>query len=202
MTAAPQLPQNFVVPDIAAPQTPQNFPAGGAAGAGAGAGVGLPQRETRRYHRTSPTRKPGCRRRSRHSRPAPVQPQEAAGAGWPGQVPGTPARCCSRAARDFHETLAAELVARLDRVAARFTDKTRRCRCRCGCRRGGILRRWGWRGLVHRRRGWGLLVYRCRAGITGAGVWYSAQEADMQQVLRPGCPGLSPDTCCRTCRPA
>jgi len=40
LTAAPQLPQNFVVPESAAPQTPQNFFAGGAAGAGAGAGTG------------------------------------------------------------------------------------------------------------------------------------------------------------------
>jgi len=39
-TAAPQLPQNFVVLEIAAPQLPQNFPAGGAAGAGAGAAGG------------------------------------------------------------------------------------------------------------------------------------------------------------------
>jgi len=36
LTAAPQLPQNFVAPEIAAPQLPQNIPAGGAAGAGAG----------------------------------------------------------------------------------------------------------------------------------------------------------------------
>jgi hypothetical protein len=37
LTAAPQLPQNFVVEEIAAPQDPQNFPAGAAAGAGAAA---------------------------------------------------------------------------------------------------------------------------------------------------------------------
>jgi hypothetical protein len=36
LTVAPQLPQNFVVLEIAAPQLPQNFPAGGAAGAGTG----------------------------------------------------------------------------------------------------------------------------------------------------------------------
>jgi len=34
LTAAPQLPQNFVVPEIAAPQTPQNLPAGAGAGTG------------------------------------------------------------------------------------------------------------------------------------------------------------------------
>ena len=39
LTAAPQLPQNFVVLEMAPPQLPQNFPAGGAAGAGAGAGA-------------------------------------------------------------------------------------------------------------------------------------------------------------------
>jgi hypothetical protein len=40
LTAAPQLPQNFVVLEIAAPQLPQSFPAGGATGAGTGAGAG------------------------------------------------------------------------------------------------------------------------------------------------------------------
>jgi len=39
LTAAPQLPQNFVVLEIAPPQMPQNLPAVGAAGAGAGAGT-------------------------------------------------------------------------------------------------------------------------------------------------------------------
>ena len=44
VTVAPQLPQNFVVPDIAAPQLPQNFPAGGAGGAaGLAATTGDPQ---------------------------------------------------------------------------------------------------------------------------------------------------------------
>lgn len=40
LTAAPQMPQNFVVSEIGAPQMPQNFPDGGAAGAGPGAGAG------------------------------------------------------------------------------------------------------------------------------------------------------------------
>jgi len=40
LTDAPQLPQNFVVLEIAAPQLAQNFPAGGAAGAGTGEGAG------------------------------------------------------------------------------------------------------------------------------------------------------------------
>jgi hypothetical protein len=72
-----------------------------------------------------------------------------------------------RAVRDFHETFAAELVARSDRVATRMADKTSRCGCNRG--RGCILRRrWG-RLLVYRRwwwslvdRRWGGLVYRCR----------------------------------------
>ena len=56
-------------------------------------------------------------------------------------------RCCHRVFRDFHEALAAELIARLDRVAACMTDKTacRRSGCHRSRRRGRILRLWWWR---------------------------------------------------------
>ena len=42
LTVAPQLPQNFVVLEIAAPQLAQNFPDRGAAGTGTGAGARAP----------------------------------------------------------------------------------------------------------------------------------------------------------------
>ena len=74
-------------------------------------------------------------------------------------------QCCSGHVRDLHQALAAELVARLDRVAAGFAHKSagqgwRGCRC-CGNRR---LRG---RRLVHRLRGGRGLVYRRRGGSGG-----------------------------------
>jgi len=66
-------------------------------------------------------------------------------------------RCCCRVVRDFYETLAAELVAGLDRVPACPADPGS-C-CRCNRDRSGILRRGGWRRLVGRC---GSRVYRCR----------------------------------------
>ena len=163
LTAAPQPPQNFVVADIAAPQLPQNFPAGGAAGGAAGA-----EAAGRAATRGDPQIP------QNFSDPEAGLPHEAQT--YP---PGTAdcggwrrclvhrcrcrvrCRCCDRAVRDFHKTLAAEFVTRFDRVATCFADKP--ARCRCNWHRGCILRRrWWWRGLVGRS---GSLVHRCRCCI-------------------------------------
>ena len=70
--------------------------------------------------------------------------------------------------RDFHETLAAELVARFDRVATRFADKTGRCGCRCRC--GGAA--------------------YCGGG--GGGAWYTGAVPGTPVRAVPGIPVQEP----------